>query len=178
MNSRERFFETLHYGNPDRVPYFEEGIREQVIAAWKEQGMPAGEMAWEQADLREEIKLDTDPYPRFERWPRTFDELEGLKAYYDPSDPRRLSDNWDPERLLGHDGVLMVRVHEGLFLSMGVGDARTFSLGIGARETTILWPTLHSCRSDQWFWRAAYDARTTPWRPGRGRHPRRAAEAE
>jgi uroporphyrinogen decarboxylase len=127
MNSRERFYETLHYGNPDRVPYFEDGIREDVIAAWKEQGMPEGETAWEQADLREEIKLDTDPYPRFERWPSTFKELAGLRAYYDPSDPSRLSDNWNPERLRARDGLLMVRVHEGLFLSMGVGNARTFT---------------------------------------------------
>ena len=127
MNNRERFYQTLHYGNPDRVPYFEEGIREDVIAAWKEQGMPEGEKPWEQADIRQEIKLDTDPYPRFETWPRAFKELEGLHAYYDPSDPRRLPDNWDPERLQGHDEVLMVRVHEGLFLSMGVGNARTFT---------------------------------------------------
>ena len=53
MNNRERFFETLHYGNPDRVPYFEEGIREDVIAAWKEQGMLEGEKPWEQADTRQ-----------------------------------------------------------------------------------------------------------------------------
>jgi len=26
MNSRERFRETMGYGKPDRVPYFEEGI--------------------------------------------------------------------------------------------------------------------------------------------------------
>jgi hypothetical protein len=30
MDSRERFLETLRYGSPDRVPCFEEGIREEV----------------------------------------------------------------------------------------------------------------------------------------------------
>ena len=30
MTSRQRFWETMHYGRPDRLPYFEEGIREHV----------------------------------------------------------------------------------------------------------------------------------------------------
>ena len=30
MSSRERFRETMSYGKPDRVPYFEEGIRKDV----------------------------------------------------------------------------------------------------------------------------------------------------
>jgi hypothetical protein len=31
MNSRDRFCETMRYGAPDRVPYFEEGIRDDVL---------------------------------------------------------------------------------------------------------------------------------------------------
>jgi hypothetical protein len=37
MNSRERFRETMRYGAPDRVPYFEEGIRDDVLRAWRRQ---------------------------------------------------------------------------------------------------------------------------------------------
>ena len=33
MNSRDRFRETMRYGTPDRVPYFEEGIRDDVLRA-------------------------------------------------------------------------------------------------------------------------------------------------
>ena len=40
MNSRRRFLETMQYGTPDRVPYFEEGIRDEVIKAWHSQGLP------------------------------------------------------------------------------------------------------------------------------------------
>ena len=127
MNSRERFFETMHYGNPDRVPYFEEGIREDVIIAWREQGMPEGQAPWEQADGREELKLDIDPHPYFQVWPATLGELDQLRERIDPMDPSRLPENWDPERLRKRDGILMVRVHEGLFLSMGVGDAKSFT---------------------------------------------------
>jgi uroporphyrinogen decarboxylase len=127
MNSRERFFETLHYGNPDRVPYFEEGIREDVIQAWQKQGMPEGQHPWQQADTREEIKLDVDPHPSFETWPTTFKELEILRERLDPTDSSRLPENWDPKRLKVREGILMVRVHEGLFLSMGVHDAKSFT---------------------------------------------------
>ncbi len=40
MNSRERFLETMRFGSPDRVPYFEEGIRKEVLNAWRKQGCP------------------------------------------------------------------------------------------------------------------------------------------
>ncbi len=39
MNSRERFRETMEYGKPDRVPYFEEGIRDDVLSLWRRQGL-------------------------------------------------------------------------------------------------------------------------------------------
>ena len=127
MNNRERFFETLHYGKPDRVPYFEEGIRDDVITSWQTQGMPENETPWEQADSREEIKLDLDPHPWFDVWPNSSRELDQLRGRLDPTDTSRLPENWDPQRLKDRDGVLMVRVHEGLFLSMGVEDAKSFT---------------------------------------------------
>jgi hypothetical protein len=129
MNDRERFYETLHYGSPDRIPYFEEGIRPDVIAAWRKQGLPSEVALWERfpTDGREEIKLDVDPHPWFQVWPSTFKELEDLRKRLDPKDPSRLPQNWKPKLLRNRDGILMVRVHEGLFLSMGVGDAKSFT---------------------------------------------------
>jgi uroporphyrinogen decarboxylase len=129
MNNRKRFSETLHYGNPDRIPYFEEGIRPDVVAAWKEQGLSSETALWERfpTDEREEIKLDVDPHPRFQVWPSTFKELEKLQERLNPDDSSRLPDNWKPELLRNRDGILMVRVHEGLFLSMGVRNAKSFN---------------------------------------------------
>jgi len=40
MTGRDRFRETMRYGRPDRVPYFEEGIRTEVLETWHSQGMP------------------------------------------------------------------------------------------------------------------------------------------
>jgi len=79
------------------------------------------------SDGREEIQLDVDPYPYFKIWPRTWEELKSLPKFLDPNDPRRLPENWDVKRLKDHDEVLMVRSHEGLFLSMGVEDGASFT---------------------------------------------------
>ena len=38
MNSRERFLETMRFGKPERVPYFEEGIRKEVVQSLAEAG--------------------------------------------------------------------------------------------------------------------------------------------
>jgi hypothetical protein len=39
MTSRGRFLEVMRFGQPGRVPYFEEGIRDEVIHVWQEQGL-------------------------------------------------------------------------------------------------------------------------------------------
>ena len=39
MTTRQRFHETMSYGKPDRVPYLEEGIRQDVLRAWYKQGL-------------------------------------------------------------------------------------------------------------------------------------------
>ena len=121
MNSRERFLETLHFGNPDRVPYFEEGIRDDVIAAWQKQGMPTGQALWKQADAREEIKLDVDPHPEIQVWPAKIKELDQLRECFDPMDPSRLPDNWDPKRLQKRDGVLMYEFMRVYSFQWGLG---------------------------------------------------------
>lgn len=131
MNNRQRFHETLHYGRPDRIPYFEEGIRSDTLEAWYAQGYPQGANPQEEfpADRREEIKLDLDPRPAFQSWPATFEALSILPAHFDLNDLTRITEDWPApvERLQHRDHVLMVRVHEGLFLTMGVRDAKTFN---------------------------------------------------
>lgn len=45
MNPRQRFLETMHFGDPDRVPLQPGGPRESTLAAWHQQGLPA-DVAW------------------------------------------------------------------------------------------------------------------------------------
>ncbi len=131
MTGRERFRETMRYGRPDRVPYFEEGIRTEVIEAWHSQGMPphVDLSLMFPSDHREEIQPDLDPRPPFQKWPTSRSELDVWRRRLDPYDPERLPDDW-PERIHAwqtRDYVLMLRVHPGFFLTMGVEDWHRFA---------------------------------------------------
>jgi hypothetical protein len=130
MTSRERFRETMRRGVPDRVPLFDDGVRDEVLAAWRQQGLAPG------ADLhtlfgldrREEIMPDFEPHPRPERWPASRAELDLLGRSLDPLDPVRLPGDW-PQRVqawAASDTVRVLRVHRGFFLSLGVGDWQRF----------------------------------------------------
>jgi hypothetical protein len=126
MNSRERFLETMRFGTPDHVPYFEEGLREDVLAAWRDQGLTTDSDLARMfvTDEREEIILDVDPHPWPKRWPTNLAELKAFQRRLDPNDPSRLPENW-PASLPAwkqRSHVLMMRLHRGFFLTMGVED--------------------------------------------------------
>lgn len=129
MNNRQRFYETLHYGNPDRIPYFEEGIRTETLLTWLTQGMPQHIDPQTQfpSDGRIEIRLELDPNPAYEQWPSRLIDIQQLPGRLDLHDPIRIPDNFDPKLIQEGDSVCMVRAHEGFFLSMEVRDGATFT---------------------------------------------------
>jgi hypothetical protein len=121
----------MRYGRPDRVPYFEEGIRDEVLKAWQKQGLPrdANLSQMFPSDQRDEILVDLEPLPKLKRWPTSRPELEALRRSLDPDDRRRLPSQW-PKRVRAwqtREHVLMLRVHRGFFLSMGVHDWGRFT---------------------------------------------------
>jgi hypothetical protein len=124
MNSRTRFLETMRFGRPDRVPYFEEGIRKEVLKAWWKQGLAADADLSKMftSDEREEIDLDVDPHPWPVRWPSTMQDLKAYAGRLNPNDNARLPAGW--KKLLPfwkqRQHVLMMRVHIGFFETMGV----------------------------------------------------------
>jgi len=124
MTSRKRFQETMAYGTPDCVPCFEEGIREEVIQRWHSQGLPEGKTLSQVFfyDRRREVVVDLEPRPTLKKLPATADDLVILRKHLDPHDPGRLSRNWDRfvETCQNSDDTLMLRVHSGFFLSLGV----------------------------------------------------------
>jgi hypothetical protein len=131
MNSRERFLHSMDFAAPDRAPLFEEGIREDVLAAWKTQGGPedeAGLAARFRFDEREEIELDVDPHESLLRLANERDGLRRLERLLDPGDERRLPQGWRDHlpAWRERETPLMVEVHQGLFLSLGVENAATF----------------------------------------------------
>ncbi|UCD31220.1 MAG: hypothetical protein JSV38_10445 [Desulfobacterales bacterium] len=124
MNCRQRFLETMRYGAPDRVPYFEEGIRKDIIRAWHRQGLPKGTdlLSMCPSDRREEIVLDLEPRPKFRKWPSSWSELAEMRRRLDPNTRGRLPRDWS-RRVRAwqkREHVLMLRIHRGFFLTMGV----------------------------------------------------------
>lgn len=131
MNSRERFLEVMRYGKPDRVPCFEEGIRDEVLKVWRKQGLPRRADIYRlfQIDRHEETAVDVVTRPELKEWPRSCSELDVLRRHLDPYDDGRL-----PEDLHAHikagkarDYMLILQVHRGFFLSMGVYAWNRFS---------------------------------------------------
>jgi hypothetical protein len=124
MSGRERFRETMAYGTPDRVPYFEEGIRNEVIKVWRKQGLPenADLSGLFPGDYRERMEVNLDPRPDLGRWPTTTAELDTFQRHLDHQDKQRLPEQWSRRvREWQHrDHVLMLYVHRGFFKTMGV----------------------------------------------------------
>jgi len=131
MKSRKRFRETMHYGVPDRVPYFEEGIREGVLEAWRLQGLPPDSDLSDMFpyDQREEIVPDLEPRPKLKRWPTSRADLDMMRKSLDPHDPGRLAKDWASlvHAWQTQDNVRMLRIHRGFFLTMGVSGSRRFT---------------------------------------------------
>jgi hypothetical protein len=131
MNSRERFLETMHYGKPDRVPYFEEGLREGVLDVWRMQGLPRDKDFSQifSFDKREEIEPDLDPRPDFKRWPTSRSDLELFRRRLDPADPKRLPADWAAraQAWKTRDHILTLWIQRGFFLSMGVRNWQRFT---------------------------------------------------
>jgi hypothetical protein len=131
MSTRERFRETMGYGKPDRVPYFEEGIRKDVLKAWRTQGLP------EDADLskmfpfdcRERIEVDLEPRPRLISRLDKITDLKKFQRRLNPDDKRRLPGRWARRvrAWQSRDHVLMLYVHRGFFLTMGVYNWQSFT---------------------------------------------------
>jgi hypothetical protein len=124
MNSRERFIQTMNYEHPDRPPLFEDGIRENVIKSWHSQGLGRTDRleSMFSFDIREEIEPDLDPLPIPSYWPKTPAGLKSLANRLDPEDPKRLPDEWGNKvrAWKTRQYPLILRVHRGYFLSMGV----------------------------------------------------------
>ncbi len=131
MDSRERFRKTMGYSRSDRVPYFHEGMEEDVIQEWRKQGLSPDADLYEMFgfDRREEIEPDLEPHLKFRKWPSSLSELDRLKCALDPNERNRLPRRWNSlvqqHRTRSHP--LFLRVHRGFFLSMGVEGWKRFT---------------------------------------------------
>jgi hypothetical protein len=124
MTHRRRFHETMELGSPDRVPYFQEGIRAEVLEAWRRQSPGAVEAhAWVlRADPKVELKPELEPVPAMPGRPRSRSDLAEMERRLDPHDTGRLAAmaNSVIEAPESADTVRMLRIHRGCFPTLGV----------------------------------------------------------
>jgi len=130
MNSRERFLAVIQGRQPDHPPLFPEGIRAEVLHSWRTQGLPEGVDLEDlfQYDSFEQLDPDVYPTPEITDWSTPERLLPLLRQRLDPSDPRRLPDDWS-ELVQGwkdRQHPLFLRIHPGLLLSLGIEDWRSF----------------------------------------------------
>jgi hypothetical protein len=142
MNSRERFRATMAGDPVDRPPLFEEGIRAAVLEAWRQEGLPADATPGDlfTFDRREELALDLEPRG-LAAWPTRPADLPAFRCSLDPDDPTRLPKDWS-KRVRAwreRDHALMLRVHQGLFLSLGIDGWDSFAVAMRllARQPTL-----------------------------------------
>jgi len=130
MTTRQRFLETMTYGKPDRVPYLEEGIRQDVLHTWYKQGLKRRTKLSDlfTTDHFEEIDPDLDPYPEPIVWPESCADLRNFKKHFDSDDKSRWPDGWKKliRKSKNSDLLIFLRVHRGFFLSLGTGDWQRF----------------------------------------------------
>jgi len=131
MTSRERFRETMRYGNPDRVPYFEEGLREEALNRWHDEGLPhdADLSQMFHQDRRERIPVNLEPLPAMEKWGTSRRGLKALRSRLNVDGPARLPEDWEAlvTAWRGREHVIELLLHRGFFLSMGVRDWSRFA---------------------------------------------------
>jgi len=130
MTSRERFLMTMRLDAPDRPPCFDEGIRPEVFKAWQRQGLSTENDLYRMVsmDRKELLKTNLYPIPDINDWPKETHHLDGFKERLDPLDKKRLPKKW-PKRVQAwrrRDHALLLYVHEGFFLTMGVEDWKRF----------------------------------------------------
>ena len=127
MNSRRRFQQVMAYGEIDRVPFFEEGIRPRVINAWRQQGMPSGASLDDLFPFDQRLEIAPDLLPT--KWPATRADLDAFRRSLDAGDPQRLPAGWPEEAQTaatnGH--TLLLRVHRGLYQTLGVAGWARFA---------------------------------------------------
>ena len=126
LNTKQRFNRIMNLQDVDRVLYFEEGIRTEVLKSW---GLSRSEFLRKfNVDFREEIIPTLDVSPAFRKWPSTLKQLSKLKNRLDANDASRLPNKLKSriKKWKERDYPLILRVHRGFFLSMGVYDNNRF----------------------------------------------------
>ena len=134
MNDRQRFLEVMRFGKPDRLLLFGEGMRSQVLRTWRKQGLRDNQELSQffHYDAYEEFCPNLEAGIDLLRLDPSGAGLSALQRSLDPGDPSRLPRDWKKQvdQWSQREHVLILQVHDGFFLTLGVGDWRSFNQAI------------------------------------------------
>jgi hypothetical protein len=124
MTDRERFRRLMRGEEVDRPPLLEEGVRDEVLALWHKQGLPAGKTHVDVFGLtpHENVGPDLKFVPSY--FGRIFDlPVSEYRKAFDIS-RRRFPEDWNDtvRRLEDRDHVVCIWASRGFFQALGVGD--------------------------------------------------------
>lgn len=99
MNERERFLRTMRFEEPDRVPFFEQFIRDDVIDRWRKEGLPrrASVAKHFNLDRRKVLPINLARYamPRFDHEIQSENDLNHLRKYLEEALENAYPPNWN-----------------------------------------------------------------------------------
>jgi hypothetical protein len=118
----------MRFGAPDRVPYFEEGMRRDVIKTWHRQGLPRSRSISDLFKTDFFYEIDLDPLRTLQKALPSGDKAGSLLGDFTSGSLFRSWVFW--QKLVRSqrkkDQALFLKVHRGFFLSMGVYDWQKF----------------------------------------------------
>ncbi len=124
MNDRQRFRKLMRGEPVDRPPLMEEGVRDEVLALWHTQGLPAGKTHVDIFGLRphENVGPDMKFVPSY--FGRVFDlSLSEYRQAFNATQSR-FPEDWSQtvRRLEDRDHIVCIWASRGFFPALGVGD--------------------------------------------------------
>ncbi len=134
MNERERFTRLLRGEPVDRPPLLEEGVRDEVLGLWRQQGMPADKSHCELFGLtsHETVGPDITFLPEYAGQIMSLHTREYRRAFH--ASRGRFPDDWHGTvRRLGHrDHIAGIWAYRGFFQALGVEDWPTLRQALHA----------------------------------------------
>jgi hypothetical protein len=129
MTSRQRFHDTMRFNTPDRVPYFEEGIRKDVLKTWYQQGLSPEVNISDLFQTDHFYEMDMGLFSRLYKHPTESKAFASLMNFLNSECLSRFWIQWQKKIRLWskREDVLFLTLHRGFFLSMGVYDWREFT---------------------------------------------------
>lgn len=114
----------MNYSHPDRVPYLEEGIREDVLNSWYKQGLNEGKKIRDlyKFDDRLDIDIEFNPLFHMQKFPSKLNDLITLRRKLERLNLKKIWSRYKNELQIDpyNEKIIFLKVHRGFLLSLGI----------------------------------------------------------